>query len=581
MSSASVLILGLALAAVTPLYSGDQSNAERARDEEKCGPKPGSSSEVSQTLAAMAYAACVEEARKGAGVEKGSSSGGTPEESASQADDEEQKERQRVEAIRSLMSRINPKTFAASPKSSGQKTEYSGERSNKAAAAARERANELLSKEAAGWKETCAAAVIYERSGQPGLAAPLYGKCAGLAYDEDTWDYYAAALKRTAGLAAGLNPKPAPSQGSREALEAAYANLQSVISGGGAINDSRDQWLQAVLSGASWKEPHYALAEFGAVTLGFYKMAGAPPGENLINQSIIHCELFLLITEKDRDQRRQRVREILAELRAALGGKALDHDWFDGLGRGTIENAVRELAAEPAGNEAPKPAAAPKKNLEAPEELLALGEKYETGRGVEKDEKEAFRLYSRAAQLGNQRACLRLADMYNFGMGQIESDEKLRAMLAGEALPTPLEKQGPPDIEKDPSKAAIFYRKAAEAGEPKACYMLSALLGRGSGVTQNAAESKRWLLRAAELGYPPAIFSLSELPPRGEAADMREARLWKQRGVDAGIAIIEMIWAGELMEEGRKAECLRVLERCAGRGVKVCGMALESARKEQ
>lgn len=52
------------------------------------------------------------------------------------------------------------------------------------------------------------------------------------------------------------------------------------------------------------------------------------------------------------------------------------------------------------------------------------------------------------------------------------------------------------------------YRSAAEAGSPRAQYMLGRMYAEGEGVGQNSAEAIQWIKNAADSGYPAADFEM-------------------------------------------------------------------------
>lgn len=52
------------------------------------------------------------------------------------------------------------------------------------------------------------------------------------------------------------------------------------------------------------------------------------------------------------------------------------------------------------------------------------------------------------------------------------------------------------------------YRNAAEAGSPRAQYMLGRMYAEGEGIGQNSVEAVRWISKAADSGYPAADFEM-------------------------------------------------------------------------
>ncbi len=80
------------------------------------------------------------------------------------------------------------------------------------------------------------------------------------------------------------------------------------------------------------------------------------------------------------------------------------------------------------------------------------------------------------AEQGHALALLVLADQY----------------LHGEGLP------------RDTARAADYYRRAAEAGIPRAQLQYGIMLLDGEGVTQDSSEALEWIFRARQQGYGPA-----------------------------------------------------------------------------
>ena len=82
--------------------------------------------------------------------------------------------------------------------------------------------------------------------------------------------------------------------------------------------------------------------------------------------------------------------------------------------------------------------------------------------------------------------------------------------------------------EKDPKRAAEYYRKAAEFGLPEAQFNLGVLHRQGRGIPQDYAEAAKWFRRAAEQGMPPAQYNLgiSYLKGEGVPESFRDAYIW-------------------------------------------------------
>ncbi len=88
----------------------------------------------------------------------------------------------------------------------------------------------------------------------------------------------------------------------------------------------------------------------------------------------------------------------------------------------------------------------------------------------------------------------------------------------------------------DPTKAAQWYRRAAEQGMLKAQYNLALLYLRGEGVQADAEQARTWLLRAAQQGDGRAAHELGLMYFRGTgvARDLAQARSWWETAAHAG-----------------------------------------------
>lgn len=95
------------------------------------------------------------------------------------------------------------------------------------------------------------------------------------------------------------------------------------------------------------------------------------------------------------------------------------------------------------------------------------------------EDDQAFALFRRAADMGDDRAMGSLGACYALGCG----------------------------VEKNPEQALYWTRKAAEAGNARAQLNMAAIYEKGEGVEQNLSEAARWVFMAAEQGLPDAMYS--------------------------------------------------------------------------
>ena len=89
-------------------------------------------------------------------------------------------------------------------------------------------------------------------------------------------------------------------------------------------------------------------------------------------------------------------------------------------------------------------------------------------------------------------------------------------------------------VEKDPAKAADWYRKAAEKGYPQAQHSLGVLYEFGNGVPTDYSAAADWYRKAAEKGFAPAEFSLGlcYVHGKGVPQDFDKALGWYQKAAE-------------------------------------------------
>ena len=137
------------------------------------------------------------------------------------------------------------------------------------------------------------------------------------------------------------------------------------------------------------------------------------------------------------------------------------------------------------------------------EELQQLGEEdadaaytvaraYETGEGVDADADQAFRWYTRAAELGSVTA--------NFLIG--------RQYLSGEG------------VEQNFRKAFDYLKFAADEGMDYAIASIGEMYMEGQGVEKNPEEGLRWYQKAAEGENPVCFAELGECYEEGKGTEV-------------------------------------------------------------
>jgi TonB family protein len=151
-----------------------------------------------------------------------------------------------------------------------------------------------------------------------------------------------------------------------------------------------------------------------------------------------------------------------------------------------------------------------------PRAQRSLGELYQSGQGVAKDDVEAVKWYRKAAGKGDARAQSNLGSMYISGLGGLKKNEKEALKWFKKAA-----EQG--DISGQISLAAIYmtkdatesvkwFRAAADQGSAFAQFSLASIYeGRLNGVSPNRAEAMAWYTKALQQGYEDARKPLEAL----------------------------------------------------------------------
>jgi TPR repeat protein len=139
--------------------------------------------------------------------------------------------------------------------------------------------------------------------------------------------------------------------------------------------------------------------------------------------------------------------------------------------------------------------------------MVELGVMLATGAGMQKDEREARRLFERAAEGGNSRGVSNLMALSG-SVGASPDSAKARALLSRAAETNSPESQyqlglmmaggigGP----KDDIAARTMFERAAAQGHAGATERMGAFAQSGRGGPQDAAAAKAYYERAAALG---------------------------------------------------------------------------------
>lgn len=142
--------------------------------------------------------------------------------------------------------------------------------------------------------------------------------------------------------------------------------------------------------------------------------------------------------------------------------------------------------------------------------LNHLGERYEFGFGVEINDKEAFKWYSKAAEAGNAKGMTNIGFCYSNGKG----------------------------VDRNVEVGIKWFKKAAEIGDAIAMYKLGNIykIGVYGGIKTNHEEAFKWYSKAAEAGYVEAMFDLgfSYYSGMGCFKSNRKALKWYRKAAGAG-----------------------------------------------
>ncbi len=118
----------------------------------------------------------------------------------------------------------------------------------------------------------------------------------------------------------------------------------------------------------------------------------------------------------------------------------------------------------------------------------ALGRLYETGKGVPQDNNEAIGWYTRAADLGNIKAMLKLAVV---------------------------QREGLPGVPPDLASSTSWLQRAAQMGSVPAALELGRAYQAGIGVVPNAQEAAKWFEQALAGGAVSAEYNMGTLYRNG------------------------------------------------------------------
>lgn len=132
--------------------------------------------------------------------------------------------------------------------------------------------------------------------------------------------------------------------------------------------------------------------------------------------------------------------------------------------------------------------------------MFSLGVRYDNGRDVLHDRKEASKWYLRAAEAGVPEAQNSIGSMYQAGEG----------------------------VEKDLGKAFSWFQKAANQGHLEATHNLAYLYDEGGGIPENNGKAIELYRKAAGMGFITSMLNLGIMYGQGDGVPVNnvEAYQW-------------------------------------------------------
>lgn len=168
----------------------------------------------------------------------------------------------------------------------------------------------------------------------------------------------------------------------------------------------------------------------------------------------------------------------------------------------------------------------------SPTAQTLLGIAYLKGIRVDRNERLAFEMFSRAAKRKQPVAANNLGLMYFFGVGTEKDYSQALRYFRGASEEGSAEAQfnlalmyhhgyGVP---VDVDEAAKWYEISARQGLPKAQNVIASLYQTGTGVVKDREQALKWYTKAAESGYAMAQFNLGTICV--ESRDYVAAKHW-------------------------------------------------------
>lgn len=208
---------------------------------------------------------------------------------------------------------------------------------------------------------------------------------------------------------------------------------------------------------------------------------------------------------------------------------------------------------------------------------LAIGNMglcYQTGHGVEADSLKASKLYQKSIEKGNKAlfnqqveeakkgnvfSSMFIAYCYQNGVG-VKKDPKgaepyLKIAADKNCLTAERDLAMLLLNDKRPGEAAPWFKKASGQGDVPSTFWLGRMLLQGMGVARNPEEGANYIMRAAEKGFPAAMLQLGECYEYGSgvAGNMEQAVKWYRKAAGKGVGKAQ--WAlATCLREGNGTE---------------------------
>lgn len=165
--------------------------------------------------------------------------------------------------------------------------------------------------------------------------------------------------------------------------------------------------------------------------------------------------------------------------------------------------------------------------------LFELARCYDLGEGVECDIKKAVEYYTRAAEMGNDKARHNLAHLYRYGAPGLEIDYEKAIKYYSEAADKGAERSRNALAELydelgEFEKAFEQYEKSAHAGNKTGLYYLARCYASGNGTEKDIPKAIEILKKLIDDRYPEAINGLALVLSEDEKTENEAVRLFEK-----------------------------------------------------